>query len=430
MKAELITVGDELLIGQVVNTNAAWIGEQFCEMGVDLVRTSVVGDVLEDIERELSYASRSADLIVITGGLGPTHDDVTRTAIARFFNVGLYLDESVSEAIAARFARRSRTMSPSNLSQALVPEGFTVLPNPVGTAPGLWWSGVHQDRTLLVAILPGVPHEMQYLFRHEVKPRIRGIEGLHVIQHRTLLTSGIGESNLQDLIGDLSDFLDDHLRLAYLPSTSGVRLRLTAYASLPEEAQERLDRIETHLRNRIGKFIYGANSDTLESVVVELLKQSGQKIAVAESCTGGFVAHRLTNVSGSSEVVVGGIIAYSNRVKVDLLDVDPGVLEAEGAVSEPVAKQMASGIRQRLGADIGISTTGIAGPTGGTPEKPVGTVWIGYSDERNTFARLLHLAEERVLNKELASTSVLTLLYHRLLEKPTEQLPPEKKEML
>lgn len=430
MKAELITVGDELLIGQVINTNAAWIGEQCSVMGADLVRTVVVGDVIDDIERALSYASQTADLIVITGGLGPTHDDVTKDAVARFFGVGLYPDEEVQQAIAARFARLGRAMSPSNRSQALVPEGFTVLANPVGTAPGLWWSGEWNGRRLLVTILPGVPHEMEYLFLHEVTPRIQKVKGLRVIQHRTLLTSGIGESSLQDRIGDLTGLLGEQLRLAYLPSSSGVRLRMTAYGSLPQEVQERLDRMEEYLRHRIDKFIYGTNTDTLERVVLDQLKHHGLKIAVAESCTGGYVVNRLTNISGASAVVIGGVIAYCNRVKVDLLGVDPGVLEDEGAVSEAVALQMAAGIRKRLGADIGISVTGIAGPTGGTPEKPVGTVWIGYSDQRETFAQLLHLAEERVLNKELASTSILTLLYRRLSADLTSAVTLEKKERI
>lgn len=410
MRVELLTIGDELLIGQVLNSNAAWIGEQMNLLGADLLRTVVVGDNLEDIRRELTYSFQSADLVVITGGLGPTHDDVTREALARFFGVDLHLDRSVFEQIRRRFEKKGRQMPESNRTQAMVPDTFQVLPNPVGTAPGLWWEGEQNGGYKLLTVLPGVPHEMKYLLQHEVLPRLRAHKGLKVILHRTILTTGIGESQLQERIGDLSDFLSPDLRLAYLPTSSGVRLRLTAHGHGLETVKQSLDTLEKHLRNRIGSYIFGTNEDTLEGVVGALLRERGLSLAVAESCTGGHVLDRLTNVSGASTYILGGIIAYSNQVKIELLGVDPVILERDGAVSEVVAQQMAQGVRTRLGADIGVSITGIAGPTGGTPEKPVGTIWFGLADQKDTKTVLMNLADDRILNKELAGTAILNII--------------------
>lgn len=417
MKAEILTIGDELLIGQIVNTNAAWLGEQLNLMGVEVTRMVTVGDDAGAIVAALDEAFRSAELVITTGGLGPTHDDVTKVAVARYFGVEMQFDEDTFERIRQRFARRGLRMAESNRSQAMVPEGFDMLPNPVGTAPGLWYAGEQGGRKRLLAVLQGVPHEMKTLMQDEVLPRLYAHKDLQVIGHRTLLTAGIGESSLQEQIGDLSAYLGPRLRLAFLPGTGGVRLRLSAYGDDAAEVEARLDRLEAHLRARAEKYIYGMNGDTLEAVVGRLLRERGYTVAVAESCTGGHVTHQLTNVSGSSSYVVGSIIAYSNAVKVGLLDVDPDVLDADGAVSEAVARQMARGVRARLGADVGVSTTGVAGPTGGTPDKPVGTVWIGYADAERDFAVLLRLVQDRILNKELTTTAVLNLLRRQLLHR-------------
>ncbi len=416
MRAVALTIGDELLIGEIVNTNAAWLGEQLNRSGVDLARVVTVGDEPDELRRELEFALRDGDLVILTGGLGPTHDDITREVLANSFGVELRFDPGVYEAIRRRFDARGRHMPESNRAQAMVPQGFDVLPNPDGTAPGLWraWSIDGIERML--AVLPGVPHEMMALFRNEVHPRLTARKDLRIIRHRTLRTAGIGESSLQEKIGDLSDLLSPSLRLAYLPNTSGVRLRLSAYGQSSSDVDALLDRLESRLRDRAGSFIFGQGDETLEEVVGRLLIARGLTIAVAESCTGGHVCHQITNVSGSSAYMAGGIVAYSNRVKRDILGVQAAVLEIEGAVSEAVARQMAEGVRRRLHADVGISTTGIAGPSGGTPDKPVGTVWIGLADRRSSKAALLRLVRERILNKELTTTMLLDFVRRHVLD--------------
>ena len=413
MKAHVLTIGDELLIGQVVNTNAAWIGEQLSLRGVEVLRAVTMGDDVATIRRELARAYEEARLVVITGGLGPTQDDVTKAAVAEFFGVPLRFDARVFEQVVERFRQRGRRSVPeSNRSQALVPEGFEPLPNLKGTAPGLWFA---EDGGRLLAVLPGVPHEMRYLMEQEVLPRLHDYADLQLIRHRTLLTTGIGESNLQDRLGDLHGFLGPKLRLASLPSTSGVRLRISATGEDEAAVRAEIARFERHLRERIGSYLYGEEEETLEGVVGGMLRARGRTVAVAESCTGGHVVNRLTDVPGASAYVLGGVIAYCNSIKTGLLGVEAGVLAQEGAVSEAVALQMARGVRNRLGADIGISTTGVAGPGGGTPEKPVGTVWIALSDAQGDETKLLRLVDDRELNKALSSTAVLDLIRRRLL---------------
>ena len=412
MHAILLTIGDELLIGQVIDSNAAWLGEQLTLLGVDLRRVITVGDDRANLQREIGQALDEADLVVTTGGLGPTPDDLTRDALARLFQVELEYRAEILEEIERRFSRRGRCMPASNRVQAMVPAGFTVLPNPVGTAPGLWRV---TERGSMLAVLPGVPYEMQRLFLDEVRLRVADRIRGSAIVHRTLRTTGIGESSLQELLGDLSGHLLDGLRLAYLPSTDGVRLRLRASGETMERVRARLDHLEEHLRGRLGDHLYGTEEETLEAVVGAMMLERSLTVAVAESCTGGYVAHRLTNVPGSSAYFVGGVVAYSNQVKTHVLGVDPEVLRAEGAVSKAVARQMAVGIRGHLGTDIGLSTTGVAGPGGGTPDKPVGTVWIGYADESREEARLLRLGEDRMRNKERTATAVLGRLRRMLL---------------
>ncbi len=418
MKATLLTIGDELLIGQVVNTNAAWLGEQLSLLGVDLARVVTLGDEAAAIDAELDRACAASDLVLLTGGLGPTHDDLTVEAVAGFFGAPLRLDQRVLDGIVERFRKRGRPMAESNRKLALVPEGFDVLDNAVGTAPGLWHVDATRDAERIVVVLPGVPKEMQALFTEAVAPRLRARKGLRVIAHRTLLTAGIGESNLQDEVGDLSAHLDAGLRLAFLPSTSGVRLRLTATGEDRPTVEARLDRLERRLRARIDRYVYGRDDDSLEAVLGRLLVARGLTVAVAESCTGGLVLHRLTNVSGASAYVVGGVVAYANEVKRQRLGVEARALEQEGAVSETVARQMARGVRKRLGADLGISTTGVAGPSGGTPEKPVGTVWIACADAAGDVARAFRFGGDRATNKELSTTAALELARRYLLQIP------------
>ena len=284
---------------------------------------------------------------------------------------------------------------------------------PIGTAPGLWHENAETDR--LLAVLPGVPQEMKGIVEAAVLPRLDARADLQTVQHRTLQTTGIGESSLQEKIGDLVEDLEDALHLAYLPSTSGVRLRLSAFGSDADEAEARLDAFEARLRERIDTYIFGRGDQQLEAVLGELLRNQGLTIATAESCTGGFVAHRLTNVGGSSDYFIGSVVSYANAVKVNQLGVDPVALQEDGAVSEAVALQMAHGVRRLLGTDIGVATTGIAGPSGGTPDKPVGTLWLGYAAAEGERAVRLQFTQDRQLNKELFSTSALELVRRQVL---------------
>lgn len=412
----MLTIGDELLIGQVRDTNASWLGEQLTRAGAIVRRMATVGDDEQALQSELRQSLAESDLVVTTGGLGPTGDDRTREAVAGLFGVELVFQGGILEDIRERFKLRGRAMPESNRAQAMVPAGFEALSNRVGIAPGLWHE-IRQGEAAgsMLAVLPGVPHEMKHLFTEEVLPRVRRRGGLHTIVHRTLRTAGVGESGLQETVGDLSGLLSDTLRLAWLPGPGGVRLRMTAFGDSREKAESRIASLEARLRDRVGKHIYGADDETLEEVVGHMLRDRSLTVAVAESCTGGYMAHVLTNIPGSSGYVAGGVVAYSNRAKMDVLGVSPDALRRHGAVSEEVAAQMAEGVRRRLGADMGLSTTGIAGPGGGTPEKPVGTVWIGYADAGGVEAYRLQLVRDRMLNKQLTATFLLEKVRKNLL---------------
>ena len=415
MNATLLTIGDELLIGQVVNTNAAWLGEQLNLLGIEVARAVTLGDDEAAIRQTLDRAWAASDLVVLTGGLGPTHDDITREVVAGYFGVPLHVDPGVLEKIRERFHRRGRAMPAINERVALVPEGFEPLANSAGSAPGLWRVDTVEGKERIVVLVPGVPREMKAIYHEEMAPRLRDHTKQHVIFHRTLLTVGIGESNLQERIGDLSGYLGPALRLASLPASGSVRLRLTATGTDRATVEAGLEELEAHLRAQIGPYLYGTGDDTLEAVLGHMLAERGLTVAVAESCTGGLILHRLTNTSGSSAYVVGGVVAYANEVKQGALGVEEEALVQHGAVSEVVARQMAQGVRARLGADVGLSTTGVAGPSGGTPEKPVGTVWIGYADAHGNFAKLHRFGMDRAMNKTRSAIAALDLVRRQLL---------------
>jgi len=420
MNAHLLTIGDELLIGQTTNTNAAWLGERLSRLGVQVERTVTVGDDPDTMRDELDRAVRQARLTVLTGGLGPTHDDVTREVLADYFEAPLRTDDEILDRIRRYYERRGRQMPRSAPALAQVPEGFETLDNPVGAAVGLWFSGTLEGADRLVAVLPGIPQEMNGIFESAVEPRLKAEEDVHAVAHRTLVTSGIGESALQERLGDLSDLLGEELGLAYLPSTSGVRLRLTATNGDTAAAQNQLDRLEARIRERAGAHVIGTGDAELEEVLGRRLRAAGRTIASAESATGGLIGHRLTGVSGSSAYYEGSVVAYANRIKRSVLGVRADAIEEHGAVSEPVALQMAGGVRDALDVDVGVATTGIAGPTGGTEEKPVGTVWLGYTDEVGAHAVQRQFVEDRTLNKELFATAALDLVRRRLEERTDE----------
>lgn len=376
MKLEVITIGTELLLGHTIDTNAADLGRALAAAGVEVVRRTTVADRAPAVGAAVAEALARTGVVLTSGGLGPTSDDLTKRAVAELFGRPLALDQALLARLEERFRRLGRAMPAANRSQAEVPDGAVILPNPRGTAPGLWL----EDAAGRVAILlPGVPHELRGLLVEEVLPRLVARrapgEPVRVVRSRTVRTTGLAESAVAERVGPVEGELAP-LSLAYLPGFDGVDLRLTAWGLAPTEADALLERGAARLREALGARCYGEGDDDLAAVVLERLRQAGERLAVAESCTGGLLGGRLTAIPGSSDVFVGGVIAYDDAVKRALLDVPPAVLERHGAVSEETVHAMARGAQRRFGVACALAITGIAGPAGGTPEKPVGTVWL------------------------------------------------------
>lgn len=418
MNVELITIGDELLLGFTIDTNAAYLARELASIGIGIRRRATVGDVAEDIVSVVREAMDRTGAVITTGGLGPTSDDLTKPAIAGLFGRGMQLDEEHLAWMEQRWQQRfNRRMPESNRAQAMLPEGATKLVNRHGSAPGIW---LQDERKRWVAMLPGVPREMRGMLADTLLPILReqvaGSGASTVVRSRTLRTTGVAESLLADQIDPMREQLGP-IALAYLPAPDGVDLRLTIRDVAPTEADEALERAATLLRERLARSIYAEGDTDLASVVLERCRALGLTIAVAESCTGGLLGARLTAIPGSSDVVLGGVIAYANSVKKELLDVDQGALVTDGAVSEEVAREMADGARARTGASIGIAITGVAGPSGGTPEKPVGTVWISVALGRETRAVQLRLIGDRDEIRRRATQSALEMVRRALLEK-------------
>lgn len=409
MLAYQISVGNELLIGDTVNTNMTWIGQQLTRLGIRTGKAMTVPDELGSILAALDESMAVAELTILTGGLGPTHDDLTKDALLRFFNVQLTRHEPTLTRIRRLFSQRGIPFTVSNEAQADVPSTCSVLDNHHGTAPGMWFE---REGRLLV-VLPGVPREMKGLMTDAVLPRLEALVGASAIVTRYFQISGIGESTLSDLvIGNLDDSLGRDLELAYLPHSHGITLRLTSYAG----ETEALARVVAHIRTRAAQYIHCETPETeLEHTVVSLAVDKGLRLATAESCTGGWVSNLITNVPGSSAMFVGGVVAYENAVKRWMLDVPDTVLMEHGAVSRQVALIMAKSVADKLGADIGLSTTGIAGPTGGTDEKPVGLVWIGFWSREAHFAVQARFFRDRVLNKERSAKVALEIARRQML---------------
>jgi len=410
MRAEIITIGDELLIGQVINTNQAFIAGELSTIGIRTDRMMTVRDDHDEILRALQESWQRSHLVVTTGGLGPTHDDVTKRAVAAFFKTDMVSDARVRQQVASLLKTRQMEWSPSAEEQTMVPRTAMLFLNPVGTAPGF---ALERDSRLAI-VLPGVPYEMREIMAQSVLPFLADRAPGSRIIHRTLRTTGIPESLLARKLGPLEEHLQG-AGLAFLPSPRGVRLRISVEKADPAEAEEQARSIEAYLRSRIGRYIYGTEEEELEEVVGRLLGERGLTIATAESCTGGMIADRITHLSGSSAYFERGVVAYSNASKIDLLAVPEELIRAHGAVSSEVAKAMAEGIRSAAGTDIGLSTTGIAGPTGGSAEKPVGLVWISCADSSGTLALKFHFGDVRYRVKERASQAALEIVRRRLL---------------
>jgi len=410
MIAEIIAIGDELLIGQVVNSNAAWLGEHLSGAGVAVKFMTTVGDDREHIQASLQIAVQRADVIIATGGLGPTHDDVTKKVVADFFEAGaLRLDQRVLAHMQQIFQRRNLAMARNNEEQALVPERAQVLWNEIGTAPGL----LFEKNGKYCAVLPGIPAEMKNIMQSSVLPFLRARAGGTIIRHRTVKTYGIAESTLAEKLAPISE-IEQYGKLASLPSYHGVNLRISAQGEDAATVEQHIASAERLILSRAGKYVYGFDAETLEEIIGAKLRARGATLAVAESCTGGLIAHRLTNIAGSSDYFMRGYVTYSNDAKVALLGVPAEIIASHGAVSEACACAMAMGARANGGTTYGLATTGIAGPSGGTPEKPVGLVWVALATAETVLAKRVVFGGERLINKERFSQFALGMLYQAL----------------
>jgi nicotinamide-nucleotide amidase len=412
MNAHILTIGDEILIGQTLNTNAAYIGSRLIELNIDISKTSVVGDNEKQILSEFKECFNNNDLVIVTGGLGPTHDDITLKCIAKFFNTELVLNEDVLNDVKKIFSRRGRKVTKINEDQALVPKIATVIRNKLGTAPGVW---IEKDNKIFV-VMPGVPFEMKEMMSSYVMPNLKEKIGKpeFVTMRLVLQTTGIPESYLFERLGNIDELLNGS-GMAFLPSQYGVKLRITAKDKSAETAINKLTEIEQKIRNKVGRFVFAKGEETLEEVVGRLLKERELSIALAESCTGGNIANLLTNISGSSAYFERGVVSYSNGSKVEMLQVNEDIMQEFGAVSPEVAKQMSKGIRSISGTDLGLSVTGILGPTGATPEKPVGLVYISLCDINSCIVKKFLFGEDRLLNKQRASQAALEMIRKHLL---------------
>ncbi len=409
--AAVLTIGDEILIGQVTNTNAAFMGQKLSEIGLEVTRMIVVGDDYDEILESFGEYREKFDVVLVTGGLGPTHDDITKKVVSDFFNAPLVVDEGVLKNVRDRLAARGIAIRKVNEDQALVPKGCEVLMNHWGTAPGM----LFDDGAKFFAVMPGVPHEMQNIMKEYILPRLKTKTIGQVITHKVLRTTGIAESSLYELLGDIDALLGGKAKLAFLPSQFGVRLRITVKAASPVEADSIIADVEGKIRSRAAKYIYSDGEVEIEETLGKLLSERRLTISIAESCTGGYISHRVTNVSGSSAYFDRGVVTYSNKAKLELLHVPELLLAQFGAVSEEVARAMAEGVRAVSSTDVGISVTGIAGPTGGTPEKPVGLVYIGLADSAGTVVERRLMPDDRLRFKDRVSQAALELLRRRLL---------------
>jgi nicotinamide-nucleotide amidase len=409
MNIELLTIGTELLLGFTVDTNGAEVARALSAVGVRVVRRTSVGDDGDAIRSAVGEALTRTGAVLTTGGLGPTRDDISKVIVASLFGAPLEFDETVWQALVERFARMGRTPVASNRSQAEVPRGATVLPNRWGTAPGLWLEGGPG----LVIMLPGVPGEMRKLVEHEVVPRLAARSEGPVIRSRVVRTTGIPESTLAERLGEIEQAIAP-LSLAYLPGYEGVDLRLSAWRLPAADADARLSAAVTLVRQRAGAYTYGEGDDDLAALVLDRARGRGVRLGTAESCTGGLVGARLTEIPGSSDVFAGGVVCYANELKVGLLGVNPGLIESDGAVSESVARAMALGACRALGVDLAVAVTGVAGPGGGSDAKPVGTVWLAVAEGGQAETRRLQIPGDRHNVRVRSAQAALQLLWRRL----------------
>lgn len=404
--ASIITIGDELLIGQTIDTNSAWMAQQLNKEGIWVRYRSAVGDVWDDIWSAIDQELQRSSIVLITGGLGPTADDITKPLLANYFQGKMVVNKEVLQHVMQIFTRLNRPILERNLKQAEVPDTCTVLHNARGTAPGMWF----EKEGKVVVSLPGVPHEMKGLMTEEVIPRLIRQFKLPAILHRTAFTAGQGESFIAERLNDLESALPSHIKLAYLPNYGMVRLRLTARGENKDQLELEIENWFTQLKEKVKDILVSDEDKGLEEVLGELLMEKGKTMSTAESCTGGYIAHLITSIPGSSAYFQGSVVSYANSVKEGLLNVSSQTLATQGAVSEETVKQMITGVLQKTNSDYALATSGIMGPTGGTAEKPVGTVWIAAGDRVNVITSQLKLRFDRKKNIEITAQMAMDLL--------------------
>lgn len=406
MKAEIISIGDELLIGQVVNTNASWLGVEFNLAGISIHQITAISDDRNHILTALTEAGHRADIIVITGGLGPTKDDITKQVLCDYFNTSLVFNEAAYQNIERLFGARGVKISELNRKQAEIPESCIPIPNLNGTAPGMWF----EKKGKIYISMPGVPYEMKMMVSGSVIPWLQNRFNTGAIVHKTVMTMGIPESVLANKIEYWEDHLPGNIKLAYLPQPGAVRLRLTAKGDdkilLENQVNHEIEKLKEILPDEISAF----NDEPIFETIGRLLREKGKTLSTAESCTGGYIAHLITSLAGSSDYFKGSVIAYSNEVKINILGVNPLSIEKFGAVSEQVVTEMAENAKRILATDYAIAVSGIAGPGGGTIEKPVGTTWIGIASAEKTTARRLQLGDHRERNIIRTAFAALDML--------------------
>jgi nicotinamide-nucleotide amidase len=411
VEAEIITIGDEILIGQTVDTNSAWMGQQLNDVGVDVDRVVSIRDTKEAIVEALENVKPKTKLVLLTGGLGPTKDDITKYTLQDYFGGDLVFNQEAYDNVERIFKMFKKEVIEVNRLQAMIPSTCIMLLNEMGTAPGMLFE---RDGVYYVS-MPGVPYEMKHLIRTHVLPLIKEKLNPGVVIHRTILTQGLGESFLAEIIKDWQDSLHEEISLAYLPSAGMVKMRLTVKGRDEKFLNELIEDAVAKLLPQIEKYVYGTENDTLESVVGALLKNDNATLSSAESCTGGNIARLLTTIPGSSAYFIGSVVAYHNNVKQNMLDVSENDLKTHGAVSEPVVLQMANGAKEKFGTDYAVATSGIAGPDGGTKDKPVGTIWIAVAGPKRTITRKFNFGNNRLRNIQKTSFMALNMLREELM---------------
>ncbi|AMR33403.1 damage-inducible protein CinA [Mucilaginibacter sp. PAMC 26640] len=412
MLAEIITIGDEILIGQIVDTNSAWMAEKLNAAGIRIKQISSVSDDRDHILKALAEAATRADIILITGGLGPTKDDITKKTLADYFNVGMVLNEAALENVASIFKRYNRPLLEVNRKQAEVPANCEVILNKNGTAPGMWFN----ESGKIYVSMPGVPFEMKYMVEEQVIPKLKSVFDLPVIIHKTILTAGEGESFLAERIADIEDALPANIKLAYLPKLGQVRLRLSAYGNNEALLSAQVAEYAAKIVARVGQNVIAEEDIPLEKAVLNFMAKRGLTLSAAESCTGGYISHLITQHAGSSEVFFGGAVSYSYELKESVLGVRNETLWQNGAVSEETVKEMVEGALLNFKSDYAVAVTGVAGPGGGTEDKPVGTVWIAAANAGKTVTKKFTFGNKRIQNIERSAVAAFFMLITLLRE--------------